>query len=327
MNIIDNLINLVKDIKPRIVFTEGEDVRVLDAVTRLKNESIIQPIILGSVDIINGVAVKNGFDINGIDIINPLESDKIDDYAKSFCNIRNNRETLEESRELIVRANYFGTMMLHAGEVDGMVSGAVYTSGEAIRPALQIIKTKPGVSRVSGAMLMTRGEVKYLYADIAVNTAQLDAGMLAQIAVESAKTAKLFNIDPKVAMLSFSTKSSAVSVDSQRVAEATKLARELAPDLDIDGEIQFDAAIIKEIGQKKAPGSVVAGGANVFIFPDISSGNIAYKITQYLAGFEALGPLLQGLNKPVNDLSRGCTADDIYKVAIITAAQSIDRSV
>lgn len=324
MNIIDNLINRIKDKKQKILFTEGEDIRVLNAAVRLSSEGIITPVILGSIRSINEIAAENDINVAGLELINPIESDKIDKYVNTFCDIRKGRETPEEVRKLIVQPNYFGVMMLNDGEVDGVVSGAVYTSGEAIRPALQIIKTKPGVSRVSGAMLLTRGDQKYLYADIAVNISELDVKSLAEMAIESSKTAKLFDIDPKVAMLSFSTKGSANSVDSQRMAEATRLARELSPELDIDGELQFDAAIVDEIGQKKAPGSVVAGGANVFIFPDINSGNIAYKITQYLAGFEALGPFLQGLNKPMNDLSRGCTADDIYKVAIITAAQAID---
>lgn len=323
MDVVASLIDQIKNKKRRIVFPEGEDVRVLKAVVRLKYENIIEPILLGSRQNIIKICSENKLDISGIDIINPLESEKINDYASTFCELRNNKETIDDARSLMRKVNYFGAMMLQLDEVDGMVSGAVHSSGDTIRPTLQIIKTKPGVSRVSGVMLMMRGNQKYLYADIAVNTMQLESDILAEIAVESAKTAKMFGIDPKIAMLSFSTKGSANSIDTVRMAEATKIARKLAPWIEIDGEIQFDAAIIDEIGQSKASGSPVAGQANVFIFPNIDAGNIAYKITQYLAGFEALGPLLQGLNKPVNDLSRGATSDDIYKVAIITAAQSM----
>lgn len=323
MDVVASLIDQIKNKKRRIVFPEGEDVRVLKAVVRLKYENIIEPILLGSRQNIIKICSENELDISGIDIINPLESEKINDYASTFCELRNNKETIDDARSLMRKVNYFGAMMLQLDEVDGMVSGAVHSSGDTIRPTLQIIKTKPGVSRVSGVMLMMRGNQKYLYADIAVNTMQLESDILAEIAVESAKTAKMFGIDPKIAMLSFSTKGSANSIDTVRMAEATKIARKLAPWIEIDGEIQFDAAIIDEIGQSKASGSPVAGQANVFIFPNIDAGNIAYKITQYLAGFEALGPLLQGLNKPVNDLSRGATSDDIYKVAIITAAQSM----
>lgn len=322
MNTIDELICRISDKKRRIVFPEGHDIRILKAVARLNDEGIVEPVILGDVDIILKLAHDNGLDLSNIKVVDITTSDKLDDYVEAYLNIREGTESVQTARDLMRNANYFGTMMLHMGEVDGMVAGAVYTSSQTIRPALQIIKTRPGVSRVSGAMLLIgpAGQ-KYLYADIAVNTAPLGPHNLAQIAIDSARTAEVFGINPKVAMLSFSTKGSAVSVDSRRMAEATKIAQNMAPQLDIDGEIQFDAAINEIIGQQKAPGSKVAGQANVFIFPDIQSGNIAYKITQHLAGFQALGPLLQGLNKPVNDLSRGCSVDDIYKVAIITAAQ------
>ena len=213
-------------------------------------------------------------------------------------------------------------MMVKTGLANGMVSGAVGTTGDTIRPALQLIKTKPGVSRVSGVMIMVgeNGE-QYVFSDVAVNIT-LEAQEMAEVAVESANTAKLFGIDPKVALLSFSTKGSAKHELVDKVAEAAKISKELAPDLAIDGELQFDAAIDPTTASKKAPDSNVAGQANVFIFPDLQAGNIGYKIAQRLGGFKAIGPILQGLNAPVNDLSRGCSADDVYETAIITASQA-----
>ena len=212
------------------------------------------------------------------------------------------------------------------GLADGMVSGAVHSTGDTVRPALQIIKTKPGVSRTSGAFLMVRGrdQEKYLFSDCAINVSP-NAQELAEIAVDSAKTAELFDIDPKVAMLSFSTKGSAKAPEVDKVVEATKIAQELAPNYQIDGELQFDAAYVASVGQLKAPESPVAGKATVFVFPDLQAGNIGYKIAQRFGGFEAIGPILQGLNKPVSDLSRGANEEDVYKLSIITAAQALNN--
>jgi phosphate acetyltransferase len=205
-----------------------------------------------------------------------------------------------------------------------MVSGAIHSTGETVRPALQIIKTKPGISRTSGAFLMVRGrdQEKYLFADCAINI-NPSAQELAEIAVESAKTAKLFDIEPKVSLLSFSTKGSAQSPEVERIVEATKLAKLKNPDCAIDGELQFDASYVSSVAKLKAPQSPIAGEATVFIFPDLQSGNIGYKIAQRLGNFEAIGPILQGLNKPVSDLSRGANEEDVYKLSIITAAQSL----
>lgn len=226
---------------------------------------------------------------------------------------------------MLKTVNYFGTMLVYTGKADGLVSGAVFSTGDTVRPALQIIKTRPGVSRTSGAMLMLgqNGE-KYMFADIAINIT-LEPQELAEVAVETAKTARIFDIDPKVAMLSFSTMGSAKHELAERVAEATKIAKELAPDLALDGEMQFDAAIAPEVGAKKAPNSPVAGKANVFIFPDLQAGNIGYKIAQRLGGYEAIGPILQGLNMPISDLSRGSNEEDIYKLSLITAAQALEN--
>ena len=241
---------------------------------------------------------------------------------KKFVELRKGKNTKEDGEKMLQNTNYYGVMMVKTGLADGMVSGAVGTTGDTIRPALQLIKTKPGVSRVSGVMIMVgeNGE-QYVFSDVAVNIT-LEAPELAEVAVESARTAKLFGIDPKVALLSFSTKGSAKHELVDKVSEAAAKAKELAPDLAIDGELQFDAAIDQTTASKKAPDSNVAGQANVFIFPDLQAGNIGYKIAQRLGGFKAIGPILQGLNAPVNDLSRGCSADDVYETAIITASQA-----
>ena len=215
-------------------------------------------------------------------------------------------------------------MLTYMGLADGMVSGAIHSTGDTVRPALQIIKTKPGISRTSGAMIMVRGrdQEKYIFADCAINV-NPTAQELAEIAVDSAKTAELFDIEPKVAMMSFSTKGSAKAPEVDKVVEATKIAKSLAPELEIDGELQFDASYVASVAQLKAPNSPVAGQATVFVFPELQSGNIGYKIAQRLGNFEAIGPILQGLNKPVSDLSRGANEEDIYKLSIITAAQTL----
>ena len=215
-------------------------------------------------------------------------------------------------------------MLVHLGIVDGMVSGANHSTAATVRPALQIIKTRPNVKRTSGAFLMVRGSERYLFGDCAINI-NPDAEGLAEIAINSAITAKMFGIDPKIAMLSYSTKGSGFGESVDKVVEATKIAHELRPDLEIDGELQFDAAFVPETAALKAPGSKVAGQANVFIFPGIEAGNIGYKMAERLGGFAAVGPVLQGLNKPVNDLSRGCNAEDVYNLTLITAAQAVEQ--
>ena len=240
----------------------------------------------------------------------------------SFVARRNGKVTEEQAKKLLLDENYFGTMLVHMGLADGLVSGAVHSTGDTVRPALQIIKTKPGVSRTSGAFIMIRGTERFLFADCAINI-NPGAQELAEIAVESAKTAEMFEIQPNVALMSFSTKGSAASPEVDKVVEATRIAKELAPQYNIDGELQFDAAFSEVVAKQKAPGSTVAGQAKVFIFPEIQSGNIGYKIAQRFGGFEAVGPILQGLNKPISDLSRGCNEEDVYKTAIITANQTL----
>lgn len=325
MELFDGLRAQIDGKNIKIVFPEGEDNRILKAAGRLKKEGIIVPILLGNEEEIKKTAKENGIDIEGIEIIEPESHPDFDNMVDAFVERRKGKATKEDAVNILKDVNYYGTMLTFKGIVDGMVSGAVHSTGDTVRPALQIVKTKPGVSRTSGAFVMIGPDgTRYLFADCAINVTLNDQEM-AEVAVESAKTAKIFGIDPKIAMLSFSTLGSAKADEATKVINATKIARKLAPDLSIEGEIQFDAAIVPSVGQQKAPGSKVAGYANTFIFPSLEAGNIGYKIAQRLGKFEAIGPILQGLNKPISDLSRGCNTEDVYKLAIITAAQSLSE--
>ncbi|GFH42259.1 phosphate acetyltransferase [Lactococcus hodotermopsidis] len=308
----------------KIVFPEGVEPRIIGAAHRLQVEELITPILLGNVDDISTILRDRGLQSSLFTIIDPANYDKFDDMVASFVERRAGKVTEEKARDILLDVNYFGTMLVYMGLADGLVSGAVHSTADTVRPALQIIKTKPGISRTSGAFLMVRayGKEKYIFSDCAINI-EPGSQELAEIAVDSADTAKLFDIDPRVAMLSFSTNGSGASDNVTKVADATKIAKELRPDLDIDGEMQFDAAFVPEVGRLKFPDSKVAGNATVFVFPDLQSGNIGYKIAQRLGGFEAIGPILQGLNKPVSDLSRGSNEEDVYKLSIITAAQAL----
>ena len=263
--------------------------------------------------------------LDGYEVIDPHSYPGFEEMVASLVDRRKGKMTEEEARQILKDdVNYFGVMLVHLGIVDGMVSGAIHSTAATVRPALQIIKTRPNVKRTSGAFLMVRGSERYLFGDCAINI-NPDAEGLAEIAINSAITAKMFGIDPKIAMLSYSTKGSGFGESVDKVVEATKLAHELRPDLEIDGELQFDAAFVPATAALKAPGSKVAGQANVFIFPGIEAGNIGYKMAERLGGFAAVGPVLQGLNKPVNDLSRGCNSDDVYKLTLITAAQAVEQ--
>ena len=308
--------------KIKIVFPEGLEPRILGAVVRLKAEDLVEPIVIGNVDAVKEAAKGRGFRLNGIQIIDPTDYAELDEMVASFVARRNGKVTEEQAKKFLLDENYLGTMLVRMGLADGLVSGAVHSTGDTVRPALQIIKTKPGVSRTSGAFIMIRGTERFLFADCAINI-NPGAQELAEIAVESAKTAEMFEIQPNVALMSFSTKGSAASPEVDKVVEATRIAKELAPQYNIDGELQFDAAFSEVVAKQKAPGSTVAGQAKVFIFPEIQSGNIGYKIAQRFGGFEAVGPILQGLNKPISDLSRGCNEEDVYKTAIITANQTL----
>lgn len=308
----------------KIVFPEATDPRILGAASRLRSEELIEPVLIGNPVEIEKAAEARGINVSNFEILDPENYDRWDEMVEAFVERRNGKATKEQAEEILKDVNYFGTMLTYMGIADGMVSGAIHSTGDTVRPALQIIKTKPGVSRTSGAFLMIRGrdQERYLFSDCAINV-NPTAQELAEIAVDSAKTAELFDIEPKVSLLSFSTKGSAKAPEVTKVAEATKIAQELAPEYAIDGELQFDASYVSSVAQLKAPNSKVAGEATVFVFPDLQSGNIGYKIAQRLGNFEAIGPILQGLNKPVSDLSRGANEEDVYKLSIITAAQTL----
>ncbi|KGI86572.1 MULTISPECIES: phosphate acetyltransferase [Exiguobacterium] len=325
MKLFDTLKQKVSPIRPTIVFPEGVDERVLGAAVRLKNDGMVEPIVIGPKAELEAVAAKHGFDISGLTQYDPATYEDIDTLVESFVERRKGKATPEQARELLSSdVNYFGTMLVHTGKAEGLVSGAMHATADTVRPALQIIKMQTGIKKTSGVFIMVRDDEQYVFSDCAINIAP-DAADLAENAYLSALTAKTFGIEPQVALLSFSTKGSAKSPETEKVIEATRLAKEKAPNLPIDGELQFDAAFVPSVAAKKAPGSEVAGNANVFVFPSLEAGNIGYKMVQRFGGFEAIGPILQGLNKPVNDLSRGCNEEDVYKLTLITAAQAIDE--
>ncbi len=304
----------------RIVFPEATDPRILGAVVRLKREDLLEPVLIGNPDEVYGAAKDQGFDLADIEIYDPENYGQFDEMVEAFVERRRGKATEEQAREILKNGNYFGTMLVYQDIVDGLISGAIHSTSDTVRPALQIVKTRPGVTLTSGAFLMLRKNDQFIFSDCAINP-DPNAEQLAEIAVESARTAKMFDIDPKVALLSFSTKGSASGDMVSKVAKATAIAQEQAPEFSIDGELQFDAAFSADVANKKAPESKVAGNANVFVFPELQSGNIGYKIAQRLGGFEAIGPILQGLAKPIADLSRGCNEEDVYKLSIITANQ------
>lgn len=309
-----------KDLK--IVFPEGADARILVAASRLAEDGVLTPILLGDLGEMTEQANELGVSLDKCTIIDPKNSAYSEELISAFVERRKGKVTEEAARDILMDGNYFGTMLVYVKKADGLVSGAAHSTADTVRPALQIIKTKAGVKRTSGVFIMVREEEKYVFADCAINISP-DAEGLAEIAVESAKTAKMFDIDPRVAMLSFSTKGSAKSPETDKVIDAVSIAKEKTPALIIDGELQFDAAFVPAVAEKKAPDSPIKGEANVFIFPSLEAGNIGYKLAQRLGGFEAVGPILQGLNQPVNDLSRGCSEEDVYKLAIITATQAL----
>ena len=315
-----------------IVFTEGHDARILEATARLKAEGFLKVILVGNVDEVKDNAAKGGFDIEGVEILDPATYEGMDAMVEKMFELRKGKMSMEDCRANLLKGNYFGTMLVKLGLADSLLGGATYSTADTVRPALQIVKTKPGMNLVSSCFIMVRGEEKLAMGDCAINLGYEDrldkdgnvvlsaAQQLAEVAVETARTAKVFGIDPKVALLSFSTNGSGKGGTVKLSHDATAIAKEMAPEFAIDGEMQFDAAVAPEVGQLKFPGSPVAGYANTFIFPTIEAGNIGYKIAQRLGGYEALGPILQGLAAPINDLSRGCNAEEVYKMAIITAA-------
>ena len=304
-----------------IVFTEGTDARILEAADKLTNQDILSVILIGEENAVKKAAADGGFHIEKCQIVNPEEYAEMDAMVEEMVNLRKGKMTEEQVRSALKQGNYFGTMLVKMGKADCLLGGATYSTADTVRPALQLIKTKPGNKIVSSTFIMVKGEEKLAFADCAIN---IDPGEddLVEIAIESAKTAKIFGIDPKVAMLSYSTLGSGKGDSVTKMANATAKVKELAPDLAIDGELQFDAAVSPTVAKIKCQGSPVAGQANTFIFPDINAANIGYKIAARLGGYEAIGPILQGLNAPINDLSRGCNTDEVYKMALVTAALS-----
>ena len=320
----ETLINKLKAHPRKIVFTEGTDPRILEASARLLSGTFLTPVLVGNPEEIQAAAEKIGFNIRGAIIIDPATFEDMDKMVETMVELRKGKMTPEQCRDALLQANYFGTMLVKMGYADALLGGATYSTADTVRPALQIIKTKPGSKIVSSCFIMVRdsatGNREVLaMGDCAINIKPTE-DELVEIGLETAKTAKIFGVDPKVAYLSYSTKGSGKGEDVDKVRNACEKAKAAAPDLAIDGEMQFDAAVSPTVGQLKFPGSKVAGYANTFIFPDINAGNIGYKIAQRLGGFDAYGPILLGLNAPINDLSRGCNAQEVYSMAIITAA-------
>ena len=308
----------------KIVFTEGNDPRILEATARILKEGFLSVSLIGNPDEVNAVAKEHGFDITGAEIIDPKNYDKFDEMVEKLCELRKSKGmTPEDAAKTLSQANYFGTMLVKMGLADSLLGGATYSTADTVRPALQLIKTKPGNSIVSSCFILVRetaeGNEMLAMGDCAINLFPTD-DELVEIAGETANCAKIFGMDPKVAFLSYSTLGSGKGEAVDKVRSAAAKAKERYPELAIDGELQFDAAVSPTVAKTKCPDSKVAGQANTFVFPDINAGNIGYKIAQRLGGFDAYGPILLGLNAPINDLSRGCNADEVYFMAIITAA-------
>ena len=333
MNLLEHIVARAKSNKQRIVLPEATEERTLKAADRVLADDLADLILIGNPDELKTLAAK--WDLHNIDkatIVDPLNNPKAEEYAEVLAELRKKKGmTIEQARELVKNPLYLGCMIIKTEGADGQISGALSTTGDTLRPALQIIKCAPGVTCVSGAMLMLTHEHQYgddgiiVMGDVAV-TPVPTAEQLAQIAVCTAQTARsVAGIqDPRVAMLSFSTKGSAKHEVVDKVVEATRLAHELAPELKLDGELQADAALVPAVGEKKAPGSLIAGHANVLVVPNLEVGNISYKLVQRLGNALAIGPILQGIARPVNDLSRGCSIEDIYYMVAITACQAMD---
>ena len=324
MHMFQNLIDKLKAHPRKIVFTEGTDPRILEASARLLSGTFLTPVLVGNEEEVQAAAEKACFNIRGAIIIDPENYDGMDAMVEKMVELRKGKMTADECRAALKKGNYFGTMLVKMGVADALLGGATYSTADTVRPALQLVKTKPGNKIVSSCFILVRASATgdndvLAMGDCAINI-KPEEDELVEIAVETAKCAKIFGIAPKVAFLSYSTKGSGKGEDVDKMRNACEKAKALMPDIPVDGEMQFDAAVSPTVGQLKFPGSPVAGYANTFIFPDINAGNIGYKIAQRLGGFEAYGPILLGLNAPINDLSRGCNAQEVYSMAIITAA-------
>ncbi len=326
MSVFDLLKNKVQNSNKtyQIVFPEGNDLRVLKAASKLSLTDIVKPILLGEPEEIKALITKENLEFSQLEIIDPLHYEKQKNMVQEFIDARRKDIAKSEAEKALEDPNYFGTMLVKIGQADGMVSGATHSTAATVRPALQLIHTAAGMNRVSGSFIMERAQEKYIFADCAINI-DPDSETLAEIAYQSVQTARMIDIDPKVAFLSFSTNGSAKGEMVTKVKEAATIFHQQHPEIVSDGELQFDAAFVPDVAASKAPASALKGQANIFIFPELQSGNISYKITQRLANFTAIGPILQGLQKPVNDLSRGANTQDIYHIAILTAAQALLR--
>ncbi len=319
------LIDVLKKSHKTIVLTDGTDARILEASSRLLASNFLKPILIGKEDRIYEVAEESGFNIRGASIIDPDNFEDIDKMVEQFMELRKSKGvTEEEARKILKGNNYFGTMLVKMGYADCLLGGASYTTADTVRPALQLIKTKPGSHIVGSCFILVRPGATGANEVLAMGDCSININPnedeLVEIAEETIRCAKLFGIDPKVAFLSYSTDGSGKGEAVDKMRNAARKTKERNPDVPIDGEMQFDAAVSPHVAQKKFPTSQVAGNANTFIFPDINAGNIGYKIAQRMGNFDAYGPILLGLNSPINDLSRGCTATEVYSMAIITAA-------
>lgn len=322
--IFDRLTEILKSNSRKVAFPEGMDLRVVEAAVKLKEMGALAPILLGNQEEVQKNAADNGFNLDGIEIMDPKNYPDMENMVQSMVEIRKGKNTEEECRELLQGENYFGIMLVKLGLVDALVGGAVYSTADLMRPALQIIKTKPSYSSVSSCSLIIRpnsdgSEECYILADCAI-TVDPSAENLAEIALGSIETAEALGIEPRVAFLSYSTNGSAKGDSVDKMRKACELVKSMKPNTAIDGELQFDAAVSEDVSKAKFPESKLEGKANTFIFPDINASNIGLKIAQEWANFSVYGPIIIGLNAPVNDLSRGCSTDEIVKTAIITAA-------
>ncbi len=318
------LIDILKKSPKKIVFTEGTDPRILEASARLLSGTFLTPILVGKESDIRAAAEDAGFNIRGAEIYDPENYEKMDAMVEKMVELRKGKMTADECRAMLRKGNYFGTMLVAMGIADALLGGATYSTADTVRPALQLVKTKPGNSIVSSCFILVRpyatgGNMVLAMADCAINIDPTE-DELVEIASETVKCGQIFGMDPKVAFLSYSTFGSGKGPVVDKMRNAAEKAKAAMPEVPIEGELQFDAAVSPRVAQTKCPDSKVAGYANTFIFPDISAGNIGYKIAQRLGSFEAYGPILLGLNAPINDLSRGCNAQEVYSMAIITAA-------
>ena len=318
------LIQKLKNSPKTIVFTEGTDPRILEASARLLSGTFLTPILIGNREEVLEAADRECLNMRDVQVLDPLNYDGMDEMVERMAELRKGKMTPEQCREALQRGNYFGTMLVAMGKADCLLGGATYSTADTVRPALQLVKTKPGNKIVSSCFILVRpsstGDNQVLaMGDCAINIVPTEEELV-EITQEVAKCARIFGVDPKVALLSYSTNGSAKGPIVDRMQGATKRLKNMMLDFPVDGDIQFDAAVNPSVGQLKFPGSKVAGYANTFIFPDITSGNIGYKIAQRMGNFDAYGPILLGLNAPINDLSRGCNALEVYSMAIITAA-------